>query len=161
MLQRNQKIKNLQTNSCDRSSSFDLRKIGLNPNFWYPLAQSKELKKEKPHQVSFGGEPIVLVRTKSNQIFALEDRCAHRQIPLSMGVVCGEKITCTYHGWQYDQTGKIAKVSYLPKNCSLPKGVKSYPCKEAYNHIFVFPGKVELAETVPFPDIKNWSNNEY
>ena len=161
MLQRNQKINHLQTNSCDRPSPFDLRKIGLNPNFWYPVAQSKELKKEKPHPVSFGGEPIVLVRTKSHQIFALEDRCAHRQIPLSMGVVCGEKIACTYHGWQYDRTGKIAKVSYLPKSCSLPKGVKSYPCKEAYNHIFIFPGKVELAETVPFPEIKNWSNNEY
>ena len=68
MLQRNQKINHLQTNSCDRPSPFDLRKIGLNPNFWYPVAQSKELKKEKPHPVSFGGEPIVLVRTKSHQI---------------------------------------------------------------------------------------------
>ncbi|WP_205127241.1 MULTISPECIES: hypothetical protein [Okeania] len=67
----------------------------------------------------------------------------------------------SYHGWQYDNTGKITKVSYLPTGCPLPKGVKSYPCQEAYGHIFVFSRKTELAKTVPFPDIKNWSNNEY
>ncbi|GBF78893.1 aromatic ring-hydroxylating oxygenase subunit alpha [Aphanothece sacrum] len=138
----------------------DLRKIGLNPNFWYPVAQSQELKKDKPHGVTFGGEPIVLVRTKSEQVFAIEDRCAHRQIPLSMGVMCGSKLKCTYHGWLYDETGKLTGVPYLPEDTPIPKGVKSYLCREAYGHIFVFPGKAELAQTVPFPDVQI-NENDY
>ncbi len=161
MVQTNQKVNDIQEHNYYRNPPSDLRKVGLNPNFWYPLAQSKEVKPKKPHGVSFGGDPIVLIRTKSQQIFALEDRCAHRQIPLSMGIVCGDTIKCSYHAWQYNQTGKLARVPYLPPGCPLPQGVKSYPCREAYGHIFVFPGKAELSETVPFPDIKNWSNHEY
>ncbi|KAF7962081.1 hypothetical protein AWV80_25955, partial [Cupriavidus sp. UYMU48A] len=42
-------------------------------------------------------DPIVLVRTESGTIFALEDRCAHRQVPLHAGVVEGEFIRCGYH----------------------------------------------------------------
>ncbi|MEA5534387.1 aromatic ring-hydroxylating dioxygenase subunit alpha [Crocosphaera sp. XPORK-15E] len=144
-----------------KNQELDLRRIGLNPNFWYPIAQSKDVKKEKTYGVTFGGEPIVLIRTKSNHVFALEDRCIHRQIPLSQGVVCGSKLKCTYHGWTYDETGKLAGVPYLPQGIPIPKGVKSYPCREAYNHIFIFPGVAELAKTVPFPEIENSTNNDY
>lgn len=161
MVQTNGKVTHLSDNIYSLKVPTDLRKVGLNPNFWYPLAQAKDVKIEKPYAVSFAGNPIVLIRTKSNQLFALEDRCAHRQVPLSMGIVCGNTIQCTYHAWQYNQTGKVAKVPYLPQGCPLPKGVKSYPCREAYGHIFVFPGTVELAENVPFPEIKNWSDSNY
>ncbi|MGK7874286.1 MAG: Rieske 2Fe-2S domain-containing protein [Xenococcaceae cyanobacterium] len=140
----------------------DLRRIGLNPNFWYPLAQSKEVKKGKAHGVLFGGEPIVLIRTEYNKVFALEDRCAHRQMPLSIGVVCGQQIKCSYHAWRYNEQGKLTGVPYLPEGAKLPiSGVKSYPCKEAYGHIWVFPGEAKFAEKITFPDLPTWHSPEY
>ena len=39
----------------------DIRKTGIHPNFWYPVARSDNVKTGKPHGVSFAGEPIVLV----------------------------------------------------------------------------------------------------
>jgi hypothetical protein len=42
----------------------DIRKPGIHPNFWYPVARSDNVKTGKPHGVSFAGEPIVLVRTE-------------------------------------------------------------------------------------------------
>jgi phenylpropionate dioxygenase-like ring-hydroxylating dioxygenase large terminal subunit len=105
----------------------DLRKIGLNPNFWYPLAVAKNIKKGNVVASSFAGEPIALVRTESNQVYALEDRCAHRQMPLSCGIVQGEKLKCCYHGWLYDKHGQCV-VPYLPE------GV---PCRTACGHIRV------------------------
>ena len=42
----------------------DIRKTGIHPNFWYPVARSDNVKTGKPHGVSFAGEPIVLVRTE-------------------------------------------------------------------------------------------------
>lgn len=39
----------------------DIRKPGIHPNFWYPVARSDNVKTGKPHGVSFAGEPIVLV----------------------------------------------------------------------------------------------------
>ena len=36
----------------------DIRKTGIHPNFWYPVARSDNVKTGKPHGVSFTGEPI-------------------------------------------------------------------------------------------------------
>jgi hypothetical protein len=32
-----------------------IRKTGIHPNFWYPVARSDNVKTEKPHGVSFAG----------------------------------------------------------------------------------------------------------
>lgn len=81
----------LQSEPLGRSEPIsDLRKVRLCPDFWYPLALASRLKKGTTLGVTFGGEPIVLVRTETGKVFALEDRCAHRQFPLSQGVVWGE-----------------------------------------------------------------------
>ncbi len=66
----------------------DIRKTGIDPNFWYPIARSKEVKKGKTFGTTFAGEPIVVARTESGEVFALEDRCAHRQVPFAPG--CGQ-----------------------------------------------------------------------
>ena len=86
-----------------------------------------------------------LYRGQSGQVFALEDRCAHRQVPLHLGVVSGDELKCHYHGWAYDCTGKCVSVPYLGKE-RLPNGVKSYPVREVDGLIFVFPGDPALAE---------------
>jgi phenylpropionate dioxygenase-like ring-hydroxylating dioxygenase large terminal subunit len=138
----------------------DLRTIGLNPNFWYPLAVAKNIKKGNVVASSFAGEPIALVRTESNQIYALEDRCAHRQMPLSCGVVQGEKLKCCYHGWLYDEHGQCA-VPYLPEGVPLPHGVRTYPTRIAYGLVFVFPGDPMLADTVPLPDLPEFHSPSY
>jgi len=49
----------------------DLRKTGIHPDYWSPLACSRDLKKGKMLGMSFAGDPIVLVRTKSGGIYAL------------------------------------------------------------------------------------------
>ncbi len=117
----------------------DLRRIGSHPDYWYPLAWSSDLKAGKTLARRFSGEPIVLYRGKSGQVFALEDRCAHRQVPLHLGVVEGETLKCGYHGWAYDCAGKCVDVPYLGRE-RLPNGVKAYPACEVDGMIFVFPG---------------------
>ena len=133
----------------------DLRKTGIDPNFWYPLARSHDLKPGKTLGVHFAGEPIVLVRpaadARQTAVFALEDRCAHRQVPLHLGVVKGERLACDYHCWTYDRGGRCVTVPYLDKAKSLPNGVRSYPSREAYGLIFVFTGDPDRVASVPFP----------
>ena len=99
------------------------------------------------------GDPIVLVRTESGAVFALEDRCAHRQVPLHGGVVEGESIRCCYHGWTYDCTGRCIDVPYLGRE-RLPNGVRSYPCREEEGLIFVFPGNPALADRTALADAR-------
>jgi phenylpropionate dioxygenase-like ring-hydroxylating dioxygenase large terminal subunit len=141
--------------------SRDLRKVGLDPDFWYPLAMSRRLKAGKSLGVSFAGEPIVLVRPQAGEVFALEDRCAHRQVPLHLGDVRGEKLLCGYHCWAYDRTGRCINVPYLDENQTLPNGVRAYPCREAYGFVFVFPGDAAKADTVPFPEVPTARDPRY
>jgi len=129
----------------------DLRRIGLHPNFWYPLARSGDVPKGKTHLAMFAGEPIALARTDGGEVFALEDRCAHRQFPLHKGVVSGEGLKCAYHGWTYRKDGRLAGVPYLPKGSCRPDGVRGYPCRELGGYVFVFTGPAWLAASVPLP----------
>src|ERR1700728_3607440 len=127
-------------------NAIDLRQVAANPDYWYPVAWSDELKAGRTLGRRFAGLPIVLYRGESGKVFALEDRCAHRQVPLHLGVVCGDDIKCHYHGWSYDCTGKCVDVPYLGKE-RRPNGVKSYPAREIDGLIFVFPGDPTLAES--------------
>jgi phenylpropionate dioxygenase-like ring-hydroxylating dioxygenase large terminal subunit len=123
----------------------DLRTIGSHPDYWYPVAWSHELKAGQTFATRFAGEPIVLVRPAEGLVFALEDRCAHRQVPLSKGAVDGCTVRCCYHGWRYDASGQCVDVPYLGKG-KLPNGVRSYPCFERDGIIFVWPGTAAAAD---------------
>jgi phenylpropionate dioxygenase-like ring-hydroxylating dioxygenase large terminal subunit len=127
-------------------NAFDLRQVGAHPDYWYPVAWSDELRVGRTLARHFAGEPIVLYRGSTGRVFALEDRCAHRQVPLHLGVVSGDELKCHYHGWAYDSSGNCVDVPYLGK-CRLPNGVKSYPACEVDGLIFVFPGDPSLADS--------------
>ena len=131
--------------AANSPGAFDLRRVGAHPDHWYALAWSEELKPGKTLGRRFAALPIVLYRGASGQVFALEDRCAHRQVPLHLGVVSGDELKCHYHGWTYNGTGKCVNVPYLGADRS-PAAVKSYPAREVDGLIFVFPGDAALAE---------------
>lgn len=53
------------------------------------------------------GKDIAVFRTRDGKIFAIEDRCPHRQGPLSDGIVGGGQVICPLHGHKFDlETGK-------------------------------------------------------
>jgi phenylpropionate dioxygenase-like ring-hydroxylating dioxygenase large terminal subunit len=137
------------------------RTTGLDPNFWYPFARSRKLKTGKPLAVTFAGTKIVLVRPRSGRPYALEDRCAHRQVPLSQGVVKGEQLLCGYHGWAYDRAGACVSIPYLDRSRTLPNGVRGFACREAYGFVFVFPGDQALADATPLPALPYHGDTRY
>jgi len=140
----------------------DLRRIGAHPDHWYPIAWITDLKIGSPLAARFAGEPIVIVRTKNGTLFALEDRCAHRQVPLSQGVVDGETLRCNYHGWTYDCAGVCVDVPYIGMGSArLPNGVRSYPVCEIDGLLFVFPGDASLAEVRKPAALGAVSNKRY
>ena len=141
-----------------RGNEPDLRRIGLHPDFWHPLARSKDVAAGGTYLAMYGGQPIVLARADDGEVFALDDRCAHRQFPLHQGVVRGDVLKCAYHGWSYRKDGSVAGCPYLPKDARRPDGVRSYPCREAYGYVFVFPGDKEKAARVVFPELPGFDS---
>ena len=141
------------------SAIADLRRIGINPDFWYPVAVSGSVRKKKTFAATFAGERIALYRGNSGTVYALEDRCAHRQVPLSMGVVEGEVLRCCYHAWAYRGNGRISQIPYLPKGAGRPpRGVRAYPVREAYGLVFVFPGDPQKATTTALPELPEFDS---
>ena len=47
-----------------------------------------------------GGEEVALFRTGDNQVFALVNRCPHKNGPLSQGIVHGHAVSCPLHNWR-------------------------------------------------------------
>lgn len=139
----------------------DLRRTSAARDHWYPVAQSGELDAGAALGARFAGDPIVLVRPSRGAPFALEDRCAHRQVPLHSGVVKGERLQCTYHCWTYDRSGRCVSVPYLDAACTLPNGVRAYPLREAYGLLWVFPGDPRKAASAWFPDIPAYEDPQY
>jgi len=133
------------SHTAQSARTLDLRRVGTHPDYWYPLAWSDDLKRGGTLARQFAGDPIVLWRGQSGQVFAMEDRCAHRQVPLHLGVVSGDQLKCHYHGWTYDQTGQCVSIPYLGKERP-PCAVRRYPACEVDGLIFVFPGDPELAD---------------
>ncbi len=138
----------------------DLRRVGINPDFWYPVAVSGSVRRGKTFAARFAGERIALYRSAGGVVYALEDRCAHRQVPLSMGVVEGEALRCCYHAWAYRGDGRISQIPYLPKGAARPpRGVRAYPVREAYGLVFVFPGDPAKADGMPLPELPEFDSD--
>lgn len=66
------------------------------------------------------GRPLVLARLADRQVLALDDRCPHRQAPLSAGCIQGDGLQCPYHGWRFGADGQLQALPGLPPGQPLP-----------------------------------------
>ena len=67
----------------------------------------EDIKLGKAIRVKVGEEAIALVRTKADQVYALNDKCSHGEISLSEGFVDNETIECWAHGAKFSlETGE-------------------------------------------------------
>ena len=49
----------------------------------------------------------VAIANLGGTFYAIDNTCLHRGGPLGQGVLDGQKVTCPWHGWQFDvRTGK-------------------------------------------------------
>ena len=60
-----------------------------------------ELWQGEMRSVTINDKKIVIIAT-NNHYYAYEDRCLHLGIPLSLGKLENNILTCSAHHWQYD-----------------------------------------------------------
>ena len=113
-------------------------------NFWYVAASDHEVARNPLGRMILGA-PIVFFRKEDGTPVALEDRCVHRHLPLSMGRLVGDHLQCHYHGLRYDCTGRCVKV---PGQNAIPPSaqVKAYPVVERYRWLWIWMGDPALAD---------------
>ena len=119
-------------------------------NYWYVAASDEEIR-DKPLGRTILGEPLVFFRTEDGTLAAFEDRCPHRQLPLSMGKLVGDALQCHYHGLRFDRSGKCVRV---PGQDLIPQSarVRTYPVVERYHWVWVWMGDPALADPAKIAD---------
>lgn len=105
---------------------------------WYVAGWSQAIG-ERPVAITLLEQPIVLYRTAAGAVVAFEDRCPHRQLPLSMGARVGDALQCGYHGMTFGPDGRCTRV---PGQSSVPSTacVRVYPIEERHGVVFVWTG---------------------
>ena len=89
---------------------------------WIEVGAIDDIPRRGARVVEVPGCNIALFRTADDAVFALEDRCPHKQGPLSQGIVHGHKVTCPLHDWVIDLMSGRAQGN--DEGCARTIGVK-------------------------------------
>jgi vanillate O-demethylase monooxygenase subunit len=120
---------------------------------WYVAALGAEVTRT-PLARRLLGLPVVLYRREDGRVAALEDRCAHRSFPLSLGALDGDVLVCGYHGARYDCEGHCLGV---PSQAQVPPGamVRAFPVHEVGHLVWIWLGEPAAAAGTPLPQ-QDW-----
>ena len=96
---------------------------------WFLVGDSNSIPLGEGKKVSFEDFELGVFNTGKG-FFAIDNRCPHRQGPLSDGIISGKTVYCPLHNWNID----------LESGCAMKGGegqVKSYPVKIEDSKIYI------------------------
>ncbi|GGA22247.1 Rieske 2Fe-2S domain-containing protein [Dyella nitratireducens] len=86
---------------------------------WFAVALAAKIGR-KPVRAMLLDRPIVLARLNGQRVAGFQDRCPHRHAPLSQGRVIDGTLQCPYHGWRFDERGKLQELPGAPPGTCMP-----------------------------------------
>lgn len=126
--------------------------------FWYAVAESRELGAVSLRPFTLLGVPIVVFRNEQGELGAFLDRCPHRNVPLSEGRVVGENLQCRYHGWQFAPGGACRLVPGLESGrIGKAHGATALAVRESQGLLWVYgtPGAEPVGEPYRIPHLED------
>jgi phenylpropionate dioxygenase-like ring-hydroxylating dioxygenase large terminal subunit len=132
---------------------------------WYPALRTESLKRNQLATAMLLGIPLVLGRRADGRVFALRDSCPHRGIPLSVGWFNGDRVTCRYHGWEFEPcSGQCQLIPSLTSRDKLDATriyATAFPCEERDGHAWVYvsgagSGRRSAGGLPPVPELKKF-----
>ncbi len=129
---------------------------------WYPALRTERLRPDKLTKATLLDIPLVLGRRSDGRVFALRDNCPHRGIPLSVGWFDGHRVTCRYHGWEFEpcsgQCTLIPSLTQADKLDATRIYATAFRCEERDGHAWVFvpspgSGKRSPGAQPPAPEL--------
>jgi len=126
-------------------------------DIWYFAALSSDLKPGRLQRLELLGDPVLVGRTRSGEVYALKDICPHRAAPLSAGRLVegpgGEpQVECPYHGWRFATDGVCAAVPSLAQGQDLDLArirVRRYPVAEQQGLVWIWMSADPRSEAEP------------
>ncbi|WP_027854197.1 aromatic ring-hydroxylating dioxygenase subunit alpha [Marinobacterium litorale] len=117
-------------------------------NEWYVVALSHEISRELMSRTVLGRQ-LVLFRKEDGSPVALDNRCGHRNFPLSRSALEGDTVVCGYHGLRYNERGECVEV---PSQCNCAGiSIRNYPLHQQGPVIWIWMGEPEEADIDKIP----------
>jgi nitrite reductase (NADH) small subunit len=85
---------------------------------WLDVCALEDIPQRGARRIGNGKKPVAIFRTGNDEVFALVDRCPHKQGPLSMGIVHGSSVTCPLHSMKIDLATGEAMGADAGKGCA-------------------------------------------
>lgn len=106
---------------------------------WYQLGYSWEFEAGAPPESRrFFGEDWVIYRTEGGELVVNEAHCPHLGAHLGFGgKVCGERLVCPFHGWEWNADGSNAHVPYGPRD-SVRNRIAQLVSREIDHQVFAW-----------------------
>lgn len=120
-------------------------------NSWYVAGWDHEIGRKLTAK-TICGIKVVLYRKTDGTVAALEDACWHRLLPLSLGKLEGDAVTCGYHGLSFDDNGRCV---HMPSQETLNPSacVRSFPMVERHRFVWIWMGEAHLADPAKIPNL--------
>jgi 5,5'-dehydrodivanillate O-demethylase len=127
--------------------------------YWWPTTFSADLPRRDIRKVRLLGEDLALYRLHDGSIHVLEDRCPHRGVALSYGIVESNGVRCPYHGWLFDGTGACLEQPGEHESSTFHERVraKSYRAQELGGLVWLYLGP-DPAPLLPRYDLFTWDD---
>ena len=107
-------------------------------NEWIDIGSVHAIPRRGARCVTTPEGRIAVFRTQDDSVYAIENRCPHKQGPLSEGIVHGASVTCPLHNWVFDlATGKALGAD--------EGQVRTYAVQVLDGRIFIAPEAVQVA----------------
>lgn len=118
----------------------------LLPQFWYVIADARELTDHAVHARVLLDERLACYRDARGNAVVAQDRCIHRSANLSTGTVRNGTLTCRYHGWQYGERGNIESIpceggAEFAKQCGMKAKTYKTIEQDGYVYVCLSPGE--------------------
>jgi phenylpropionate dioxygenase-like ring-hydroxylating dioxygenase large terminal subunit len=121
---------------------------------WYFVMPAKNLKCGKVYSFSIGNQELVVWRSESGKLGALDAYCPHMGTHLGKGSVKKESLQCFFHHWKFDSEGQCKDIPADPSHCASVK-TKSYAVTERFDSIWVFPKAQAPAKLIGFSELES------
>ncbi|MDZ4850001.1 MAG: Rieske (2Fe-2S) protein [Pirellulaceae bacterium] len=86
---------------------------------WQRVCPSTQLSEGQAIEVVLDGNVIAIFRSEG-VLSALDGMCAHQGGPLARGHVANGRVTCPWHGWQYELQNGNNAVTCKPMQRTYP-----------------------------------------
>lgn len=126
--------------------------------YWQPVFVSRDLKVAHPVPIKLMCEEFTLYRGEDGVAYAVEARCPHRGLHMSVGKVEGSSIRCRYHGWSFDNTGQCTEQPFERKCFAAKVKLQSYRVQEYFGLVWMYIGQEPAPPLPKWPELEKFGH---